>query len=94
MYTVCIQLSSSMSDIALFLRAHSARPCHTFKKSFNLWSYFGKGVAQEVKSWILDEFNECDQQTPWMGSVYNQTFQQDPCDLLLHFFVRCMLEQA
>jgi hypothetical protein len=43
----------------------------------------------------LDELNEGDEKTPWMGSIHNQSLQQHPCDLLLYNFLRkCMRDSA
>jgi hypothetical protein len=39
----------------------------------------------------LDGLNEGDEKTPRMWSIYNQYFQQQPCDLLVYNFLRkCM----
>ena len=37
----------------------------------------------ELELWVLDEFNESDEKTPWMRSVDNEPLKQDACDLLL-----------
>jgi hypothetical protein len=37
-----------------------------------------KLVIPEFVSWILDKLNECDEKTPWMGPVHNQSLQQHP----------------
>jgi hypothetical protein len=50
-------------------------------------------MGPKAVPWILDELNEGDEKTPGMRSIYNQSLQQHPCDLLLYNFLRkCMQE--
>jgi hypothetical protein len=41
----------------------------------------------------LDELNEGDEKTPGMRSIYNQSLQQHPCDLLLYNFLRKSMQE-
>lgn len=41
-------------------------------------------MGPKLEAWILDQFNESDQQAPWMRSVDNQSLQQDSSDLFLN----------
>lgn len=43
-------------------------------------------MAPKAVPWILDQLNEGDEKTPGMRSIYNQSLQQHPCDLLLYNF--------
>ena len=43
-------------------------------------------VVPELELWVLDEFNERDEQTPRVRSVDNQPLQQHACYLLLNRF--------
>lgn len=47
---------------------------------FNLRSTVHKVMAPELESRILDELDESDEETPWVGPVHNQPFQQDPVE--------------
>lgn len=42
-----------------------------------------KVVIPELVRGIFDELDECDEQTPWMRSIHNQTLEQDTRNLLL-----------
>jgi hypothetical protein len=37
-----------------------------------------KLMIPEFVSWILDKLNECDEETPRMWPVYNQSLKQHP----------------
>jgi hypothetical protein len=41
----------------------------------------------------LDQLNEGDEKTPGMRSIYNQSLQQHPCDLLLYNFLRKSMQE-
>lgn len=45
-----------------------------------------KFMSPELVNGILDKFNERDEKTPRMRTVYDQPFQQHPCNLLLYSF--------
>jgi hypothetical protein len=45
-----------------------------------------KVVVPKLELWIPDKFNERDEQSPRMGSIDNQPFEQNPRDLLLNCF--------
>ena len=67
-----------------------AGPGNTLKQPLDLLSTMGEVVGPEVVSWVLDQLNESDEQAPWVWSVHNQPFQQDPCNLLLDDFLQMM----
>jgi hypothetical protein len=50
---------------------------------FNLRRTVDEVVFPEFVGWILDQLDEGDQQSPWMWTVHNQTFEQYARDLLL-----------
>lgn len=41
-------------------------------------------MAPELECRILDEFNESDEEPPWVWPVDNQSLKQDAGDLLLY----------
>jgi hypothetical protein len=45
---------------------------------FNFWCTMYKLMIPEFVSWILDKLNECNEKTPRMRPVYNQSFKQNP----------------
>lgn len=51
---------------------------------FNLWCTMNEIVIPKLVTWIFDDLNECDEQTPRMRAIHNQTFKQHTCYLLLH----------
>jgi hypothetical protein len=50
-------------------------------------------MAPKAVPWILDQLNEGDEKTPGMRSIYNQSLQQHPCDLLLYNFLRKSMQE-
>ena len=50
---------------------------------FNLRRAMNEIMIPELVRRILYEFDESDQQAPWMRSVYDQTFKQYASNLLL-----------
>lgn len=42
---------------------------------FDFWCTMNEIMVPKLVDWILDEFNECNQQTPWMWTIDNQTLQ-------------------
>lgn len=43
-----------------------------------------KIVFPELVLGILDEFDEGDEQSPWVWTIDDQSFQEDACDLFLN----------
>lgn len=54
---------------------HDLRQVITFFKYLllNFWSTMDKLMVPEFKLRILNKFNKCDQQAPWMWPVNNQS---------------------
>jgi len=48
----------------------------------------------ELELWILDKFNESDEETPRMRSVDNESLQQHTCYLLLDGLWVCLGKQV
>ena len=44
----------------------------------NLCRTMYKLVVPEFELWVLDKFNETDEQAPGVGAIHNQPLQQDP----------------
>ena len=51
-------------------------------------------VVPELELRVLDEFNEGDEETPWVRSVDNQPLQQHACYLLLYRLRVCFGKQV
>ena len=50
----------------------------------NLRSAVYKLVLPEVVSWVLDEFDKSDEQTPWVRTIHYESLEQNSRDLLLN----------
>lgn len=48
--------------------------CKMFNSLFNFWCTMNKVMIPEFIRWILNELNKCNQQSPWMWTINNQTF--------------------
>lgn len=58
----------------------------TWHLLFNFWGTANKLVIPELELRVLDQFNECDKQTPRMRAIDYQPFKQNPRYLLLDGF--------
>lgn len=43
-------------------------------------------MVPELKRWIFNQLNEGNKKTPRMWPIYNQPFQENPCNLFLDSF--------
>lgn len=43
---------------------------------FNLWGTVHEVMVPELKEWVFDEFDECDEQPPRVWTVHNEPLQQ------------------
>lgn len=53
---------------------------------FNFWCTVNEIMIPKFVDWILDEFDECNQQAPWMWTIHDQTFQENTRYLFLEVF--------
>lgn len=67
------------------LAGNSNKQKHYIKRYslFDFWSASHEFMIPKFIRWILNQLNECDQQTPWMRSIDNQPFEQNSGDLFL-----------
>jgi hypothetical protein len=60
-----------------------ARPSDTFKQFFKLRGSVVQWVIPKLITLILDELNECYQETPWVWAMENEPLENNTCYLLL-----------
>lgn len=56
------------------------------KQFFDFWSTVHEIVIPEFVVVVFDELNECDEKTPWMRTVHDESFQEHSSYLLLDCF--------
>jgi hypothetical protein len=86
-----VDVLSNEETKVLPFRFHSSDPqFDALQKHVNFWCNLDEFLAPEIKLWIADELNECDEGSPWVRTVTNETFKKHfrhdfPESVIFHF---------
>lgn len=81
-YTVHLTGTGPLHHLLSLLLSHAALR-NRLEQLFDLWGTVYKFMVPELKCWVFNQLNEGDEKTPRMRPIYNQPFQENPCDLFL-----------
>lgn len=85
--------TSPFHDLLGLLLPHAAL-CNRLEQLLNFWSAMNKLMVPELERWIFYQLNESNKETPGMRPIYNQSFQENPGDLLLDSFCVGLCKQV
>ena len=76
--SLCCRLLRLLVQLLPGLTSHHTATSYRLEELLNLRGAVDELMGPELEGWVLDQLDEGDQKTPGVGSVYNQTLQQNP----------------